>query len=195
MALITKANVAVALGIATTDIPDSVYTWATKQFFVLTGLSSAEVTRIYRKLLQTSTAYLKLPYTNIKNITTIKLDGVTQSFTLHTDVKFNPDTGVIWYSTGFGGGQLAEVTVTLNAFVAEDMHDYLITLLVAKSLAIFTPDVIKQVKMIKIGNYQKQYGGSSSNLEDYQASLEIEIGKVVAMIQGDDGHLAFGIIQ
>lgn len=195
MALITKSGVATVLGISADDIADSVYTWATKQFFILTGLQSAEVQKTYRKLLQTTTAYLRLPYTNIKQIDSIKIDNVSQDFTLYTDVKFNPDTGVLWYASGFGGGQLAEVTYTLNGFTAEDIHDFLVSLLVAKALALFTPDVIKQVKMIKIGNFQKQYGGSASNLEDYQMALEEEICKIVSMIQGDDGRMSFGLIQ
>lgn len=194
MALITKSGVATVLGIDATDIADSVYTWATKQFFILTGLQSAEVQKTYRKLLQSTTSTVKLPYTNIKTIDTIKLDSVSQDFTLYSDVKFNPDTGILWYASGFGGGQLVEITYTLNSFTAEDIHDLLVSLLVAKALAIFTPDVIKQVKMIKIGSYQRQYGGSASNLEDYQMVLEKEICHVVDMINGDDGKMSFEFI-
>lgn len=195
MALITKAGVATVLGIDAADIADSVYTWATKQFFILTGLQSAEVQKTYRKLLQSTTSTVKLPYTNIKQVDSIKIDNVTQDFTLHSDLKFNPDTGILWYATGFGGGQLVEVTYTLNGFTAEDIHDYLVSLLVAKAMSLFTPDKISQIKMIKIGAFQKQYGGSASNLEDYQMTLDKEVMKIVDMINGDDGKMSFEMIQ
>jgi hypothetical protein len=194
--MIDKDAVAEVFGLSDSDdISDSVYTWAVKQFFLLTGLQASEVKKVYRKLLQSTTSTVKLPYTNIKQIDSIKIDNVSQDFTLHSDLKFNPDTGILWYATGFGGGQLAEVTYTLNGFASEDIHDYLVALLVAKAMSLFTPEKIAQVKMIKIGSFQKQYGSSASNLEDYQIVLEKEISHVVDQINGDDGKMSFELIQ
>jgi len=190
MAMITKAGVATVLGVTVSDISDSVYTWATKQFFILTGLQSADVQKTFRSLMQSSSLVIKLPYTNIKSIDSIKVDNVTQAFTLYTDLKFNPDTGLVWYASGFGGGQLVELTYTINGYTTTDIHDYLVSLLVAKALTLFTPDKISQVKMIKIGNFQKQYGSSASNLEEYQSTLDAEVAKVIAMINGDDGKMS-----
>ena len=194
--MIDKDDLAEVLGLSDSDdIVDSVYTWAVKQFFLLTGLQASEVQKVYRKLLQSTTSTVKLPYTNIKQIDSIKIDNVSQDFTLHSDLKFNPDTGILWYATGFGGGQLVEVTYTLNGFTSEDIHDYLVALLVAKAMSLFTPEKISQVKMIKIGAFQKQYGSSASNLEDYQIVLEKEISHVVDQINGDDGKMSFELIQ
>lgn len=193
--MITKSEIATILGIDNADIAESVYTWAVKQFFVLTGFKETDTQKIDRRLIQSATNILKLKYKNIKQIDSIKLDNVTQTFTLYTDLKFNPDTGVVWYATGFGGGQLAEITYTVSAYSEEDIHDYLITLLVAKSLSIFSPEKIAQIKMIKIGAYQKQYGSSASNLEEFIDVTESEINRVVNIILGDDGRLDIGLIQ
>jgi hypothetical protein len=193
--MITKSEIATILGIDNTDIAESIYTWAVKQFFILTGFKEIETQKTERRLIQSATNILKLRYKNIKQIDSIKLDNITQTFTLYTDLKFNPDTGVVWYSTGFGGGQLAEITYTLLAYTEEDIHDYLITLLVAKSLSIFSPEKVSQIKMIKIGSYQKQYGTSSSNLEEFITVTDSEIQQVINSILGDDGRLDMGLIQ
>jgi len=195
MALITKITIASVLGVDATDISDSVYTWATKQFYALTGVVGAEVSKTYRKYLQSSTSIIKLPFTNIKTINSIKLDNIAQSFTLHEDLKLNPDTGILWFANGFGGGQLAEINYTINAVTLTDLHDYLMTLLVARALSMFTPEKIAQVKKVRIGNFSKEYGNASNNLEDYITVTNDEIARVIRMLKDDDGSLASEFIQ
>ena len=194
MAIISKSEVATVLGVADADISQSVYDWAVQQFFVLTGLKETEETKTDRKFVNTSTVFFKLKNTNVKTIDTLLIDNVDTSFTLFSDLKFNPDTGLINYSGGFSGGQLIEITYTLNAYTHEDIHDYLITLLSAKGLAIFTPDKIGQVRMIKIGKFQKQFGASSANLNSYIEVVDSEVGNAIDLINGDDGKFDIGNI-
>lgn len=191
--MITKATIAAILGITEATIPDSVFTWAEKQFFLLTGYSKVSVTKTYRKFVNNETAWIKLPDKNISAITTLKLDGVTNTFILNSSLKLNPDSGLVWYDSGFGG-KFVEITYTLAAYTALDIHDYLIALLTTKGLSLFKPDAVSQVKMIKIGKYQKQFGSSADNLQDYMSTLDNEIQYVRNIIFGDDGGLATDII-
>ena len=189
MALITKAGIATILGIEVTDIADSVYDWSKTQFFAMTDLRETETQKTDRKLFRASSVYFKLSHSNIKSIDTITKDGDDETFTLYTDLKFNPDTGLVWYSGGFGGGILCEITYTINSYTYSEIHDYLLSLLVAKALSLFTPDKVQQVKSIKIGNYTKQFGSASSSLGQYQDSVETEISRVIDLIQGNNGKL------
>jgi hypothetical protein len=218
MAMITKSTVAGVLGLTVDDISDSVFTWATKQFFILTGLKAAETQKTYRKFVTRSTNVVKLPDHDIKSIDEIKLDGTAvDNLTEFTNYKYNPDTGLLWYggnfgnsfhaldgepysSKGFGAdgsfgtGNLVEVTYTLNAYTHTDIHDYLVSLLVVRALSMFTPDKVGQVKSVKIGKFAKQFGSAASNLESYAEVLQAEIMAVKAMILGDDGGLGFDAI-
>ena len=194
MALITKAGIATILGIVETDIADSVYAWSKKQFFAMTDLREIEIQKTVRKLYRTSSVYFKLPHSNIKSIDTITKDGNSETFTLHTDLKFNPDTGLVWYSGGFGGGQLCEIVYTINAYTYSEVHDYLLSLLVSKALTLFTPDKVQQIKEVKIGNYTKKFGSAASSLGQYQEVLEAEIGRVVDLIQGNNGKLTLEMV-
>ena len=91
-------------------------------------------------------------------------------------------------------GNLVEIKYTVNAYTSLDIHDYLVSLLVAKAMSIFTPDKIQQIRMIKIGKYQKQFGSASANLNEYNKLLEMEIERVINTIQGDDGKMSLGPI-
>jgi len=192
--MIDKAGVAVVLGIETTDISDSVYDWAVKQFFLVTGLKSAEETKTQRRFVNRATLYFKLNATDIKSIDTLKVDNEEEDFTLFSDLKFNPDTGLIYYTSGFSGGQLVEITYTVNAYTEKDIHDYLVSLLVAKSMSMFTPDKIQQVNSIRIGKYQKKFGSAASNLESYNEVLESEIHRTIYLINDNDSDLDLGHI-
>lgn len=193
--MITKSSIAAILGLDASDISDSIYTWSVKQFFILTGFNETSVQKVERSLMQSSSNVFKLKRKDIKTIDVIKIDNTIQSFTLHSDLKLNPDSGFLWFASGFGSGQLVEITYTLNSFTHEDIHDYLVSLLVAKALALFSPEKISQVKMVKIGNFQKQYGSSSSNLEEFISVTDGEVKRVIGLILGDDGGIGLGLIQ
>lgn len=218
MAMISKADVASVLGIQTADISDSVYTWATKQFFLMTDLQESETQKTYRKYITRVTNLIKLPDTNIASIDEIKIDGTpVENLTEFTNYKYNPDTGLLWYGGGFGSvahtldgepysskgisdggfgsGNLVEVTYTIAAYTHTNIHDYLVALCVAKALGIFTPDKVQQVRMIKIGKFQKQFGSASANLNDYRKILEAEMDRIVDMINGDDGKMTMGPVM
>ncbi len=192
--MISKADVASVLGIATTDISDSVYDWAVKQFFLITGLKETEEEKTERKFINQSTLYFKLKGTNIKSVDTLKVDNEEQDFTLFSDLKFNPDSGLLYYAGGFSGGQLVEITYTMNQYTHKDIHDYLVSLLVAKALSMFTPEKVQQISSIRIGKYQKKFGSSASNLDDYNSVLENEINRVVYLSKDTDEDLDLGQI-
>lgn len=188
--MITKADIASVLGLVTTDITDSIYNWGKQQFFITLGVSSAEVEKTYRKFLTRETEYIKLPHKNIKSIDSVTVDGVVNdNLTPFTDYKLNPDTGFLWYSTGFGDefGSLVEVAYTIAAYDHEEIHDYLVSLLVAKALAIFTPEKVQQIRMVKIGKFQKQFGSASANLNEYSRVIDDTIASVIATLRGEDG--------
>jgi|GEM_PF-3520009 len=192
--MITKAGVAIVLGIETADISDSVYDWAVKQFFLVTGLKSAEETKTQRRFVNRATLYFKLNARDIKSIDTLKIDNDEKDFTLFSDLKFNPDSGLVYYTGGFSGGQLVEMTYTVNSYTEKDIHDYLVSLLVAKSMSMFTPDKIQQVSSIKIGKFSKKFGSAASNLESYNEVLESEIQRTVYLINDNDTDLDLGHI-
>jgi len=192
--MITKAGVAIVLGIETADISDSVYDWAVKQFFLVTGLKSAEESKTQRQFVNRATLYFKLNAKDIKTIDTLKVDNEEQDFTLFSDLKFNPDSGLVYYTSGFSGGQLVEITYTLNAYTSKDIHDYLVSLLVAKSMSMFTPNKIQQVNSIRIGKFTKKFGSAASNLESYNDVLESEIQRTVYLINDNDTDLDLGHI-
>ena len=194
MSIISKATIAEVLGISTSDISDSVYTWAKQQFFLATGLKETAETKTYRKFFNQSTIYCKLPDTNISTINTLTIDNEDTSFTLFTDLKVNPDTGLVYYSGGFSGGQLVEINYTVSAYTHLDIHDLLISLFVAKAMSLFTPDKLTQVKEIKIGNYSKKFGSAASNLENYQEILDQEINRVIDAINGDDSKMSLDLV-
>ena len=192
MALITKATVATVLGISNTALTQSVYDWAVTIFYKITDLRAAETTRTHREFVNSRRSWIKLPDTDIKEISTLKIDNVTTVFTLFDDLKFNPDTGLLRYEGGFTGGQLVEVTYKINAATLEAVHDYLVTLLVTKGLSVFTPSLLGQVKMVKIGKYQKQFANVANDLDSYIKSLDVEITATVGIIAGDDGRMKYG---
>jgi len=191
--MISKDTIEEILSISEDGISDSVYLWAQKRFFILTELREAEVSKTFRKFVNTTTVYIKLPHTNIKSIDTLTVDNEAQDFTLFTDLKFNPGTGLVSYTGGFGGGQLVEVAYTLKSYTHEDIHDYLVSLLVTKAISIFTPDQLNQVRMIKIGKFQKQFGSASANLNEYMRVLDMEIDRAIDLINDDDGSLTMDI--
>ena len=192
--MISKAEVAIVLGLATTEISDSVYNWGKSQFYILTGLKAAETTKTERKFFNQSTLYFKLNGKDIKTIDTLKIDNETTAFTLFTDLKFNPDSGLVYYSGGFSGGQLVEITYTMNDYTHADIHDYLITLLVTKAMYLFSPDKFTSVKSIKIGNYQKQFFSTNTSLEDFTVGLEREIQLAIARINDTDDKLTVDMV-
>lgn len=192
--MLSKSNIAEALGLDEDDITDSVYNWAVSIFYRITGLKSAETEKTYREFVCSSKSWIKLPDSNISEVSVLKIDNVTTGFTLFTDLKFNPDTGLLNYSGGFSGGQLVEITYTVDAAVLDNIHEYLVTLLVVRSLSMFNPGLLGQVKMVKIGKYQRQFANVANNLDDFLSSVNAEIEATVGVISGDDGKMKFGSI-
>lgn len=194
MAIISKSTVATVLNISNTDLSQSVYDWAVAAFYKLTGLQASEVTKVHREFVNSQRTWIKIPAVNVKSIESLKIDGATTAFTLYTDLKFNPDTGLVNYLGGFSGGQLVEITYKINAATLEPIHDYLVTLLVTKGLSIFNPGALGQVKMVKIGKYQRQFANVANDLDSFLKSLDAEILDTVGIIAGDDGKAKFGTI-
>ena len=192
MSLVQKSELADVLGINDSDIPLSVYQWAITVFYSITDLQANETQKTHREFVNRPQSYLKLPDTNIKQIDELKIDNEPQDFTLFSDLKFNPDTGLVNYLSGFSG--LVEITYTINAATIGNIHNYLISLLVTKGLSTFTPSKLGQIKMVKIGKYQKQFSNVANDLEDYIKTLNEEIMKTVGIIAGDDGRMKFGSI-
>lgn len=190
--MISKDTLAEVLGIDEDSLTDSVFAWAVASFYRMTGLKATATSKTHREFVSSAKTWIKLPDTNIASITTLKLDNVTTSFVLFTDLKFNPDTGLVNYSGGFSGGQLVEITYSVAAFTHEDIHDYLVALLTTKALSIFTPSVLGQVKMVKIGKYQRQYANVSDDLDSFLKTLDTEIHQTVNIILGDNGKMQFG---
>lgn len=195
MALITKSTIASVIGIADALIPSSVYSWAKFQLFAKTGLKETATAKTYRKMIGGDTNILKLPDRDIKEITTITIDGVEQTFILNTSLKLNPDTGFLIYTDGFSSGSLVEIEYEINAYTSTEIMDYLITLLVIKGLNIFTPQNTNQVESIKIGRYSKNFGSVDSSLSSFLETLDTEINQVIGLIKGDDGSLQIGGIN
>jgi hypothetical protein len=216
--MITKDTVAEILNIDEDDISDSVFTWAKKQFFLMTDLKETETQKTHTKYITRVTNLFKIPDTDIKSIDEIKIDGTpVDGLTEFTNYKYNPYTGLLWYGGGFGSvahtldgepysskgisdggfgsGNLVEIKYTINSYTHLDIHDYLVSLLVTKALGMFTPDKIHQIRMVKIGRFQKQLGGSSANLNDYNKILEAEIDRIIDAINGDDGKMTLGPIM
>lgn len=190
--MIDKATVASILGIDASNIADSLFTWAQKNFYILTDLSAEETEEEYTKFNARSTLWLKLPKTNIKSVDAIYLDDESVGTITSDLVKINPRTGLIKYTGGFGTGQLVKVEYTRSAYTHLDIHDYLIALLVLKGIATFTPQYTNQIKRVKIGRYQKDLGGVEASLYMYLKALDSEIDCMVARIKGGDEGLSVG---
>lgn len=194
MALLNKAGIAAILNISASLINDEVYNWALKQFYALIGRGAAETTKTFRKFVGTDSQFIKLPYKNLSEISTLTIDGVATTFTLNSDLFFNADTGLVKYTTGFATGQYIIITCKVAAYVHSDEYNYLIALLVLRGIAMFTPQYTNQVESIKIGRYSKSFGGVQANLDDYIMTIEMEIKKALAIIRGDDDQMSMGDI-
>ena len=192
--MIDKSGIAESLSIDDDKITDSVYSWALSQFFSLTGLSSVEEQRTCRKFIGIATSYFIIPDINIKSVDTLLLDGVEASVSLYTNLKFNPDTGLLFYSSGFSVNTMVEITYTINAVINKPIYDYLLSLLVSKSISIFTPSSLEQIKMIKIGKFQKQFGGISPNLESHKRVIDNEIDLIVDEIKNNIDNIGYGVV-
>lgn len=194
MALITKADVATALGISAADIPDSIYQWSISQMEAMLGIVSSDTTKTYREFIGQSTSYIKLPYTNIKSIDTLTVGSTSVTITVGTNVKFNEDSGLLWYSGGFSDKVV--VGLTLEAYTPNHITDAILSTLVCKNMAMFQPTVISStVKKITIGKYSKTYGSVANNAEQFMVSIEKELNYLRDMYFGDDGQIKMGTIQ
>lgn len=191
MALITKENVAVVLGIANADLPQSVYDWSVTQFYFVTDLVAADTVKSKSEFFSDARQWLQLNDTNIKSISELRIDGEVREFTLNNDMFFNPQTGLVKYTGGLSG--LVKVTYVQEGFTAGPIHDYLVALLCAKSIAIFSPETMGQVKSISIGKWKRTFGNVSNDLEGYKMSIDSEIRLVVGLLNGDDGRAKFGV--
>jgi hypothetical protein len=190
--MISKATIATMLGIDESNISDSIYDWAVKNFFILTGLSSEETEHEYTKFIGRSTMWLKLPSTGLKSIDAIALDGEDVGALTSDSVRFNPLTGLLNYTSGFGASQLVKVNYTTSAYTHADIHDYLVAILTLKGIATFTPQYTNQVKRIKIGRFQKDFGGVEASLSLYLQALNQEADALVTRIKGGDDNLTVG---
>jgi hypothetical protein len=193
MELITKSEIASTLGIDDADISTNIYSIAKAQFFTLTGLKEEATEKTYNKFVGRSTLWLALPDRNIDSIDSLTI-GTTSVTISSTSVKFNPDTGLLYYSGGFSSGNLAVVEYTVSAFTADDLHNYLMILLTVRQLSLFTPNVLTQVSSFTIGKYKKTFGSAARNQDDYLVALDKSIEQAVDQINGDDGTLRLGEI-
>lgn len=187
MSLITKSSIATILGIDSSLIDDNVYIWATAQFYKITGLQSAEVTKNYRKHLPYATCVIQLDHKNIKEITTIKQDNETLDYDNYDEYTLNPDTGTVVFSSEVCG--YVEIEYKVNAFTEESLHSYLIALLTYRSMMVFTPQNINNLQSVTIGRFSKKVS-SDNPLE----SIDDEIERIRILIQEDTGGLSFGSI-
>lgn len=198
--MISIATIAEILSIDDDDISESIYNWGKSQFFIVTGLKEAAESKTYRQFIGTATSWVKLPYTNIESIDSLKLDNeetldatVTLSnFT--TALRFNPTTGLVSYESGFPEGQFLEITVTLAAYTPLEIHDYLVGLFVLKALSLFSPEKVGQIKRVKIGRYQTDFGATEASLKLFILAVDKEIESVIDKMRDDDGGLKFGAI-
>ncbi len=192
MALITKSEIATVLNVADTDIVANLYSIAKRQFFTLTGLKEAEIQKTFTKFIGGSTSWLSLGATDIKSIDTLTIDDVDVTVT-STSVKFNPDSGLVTYLGGFYGKVV--ITYTINAYTPEELHDYLMILLVVRQLSLFRPTLLDQISSFTIGRFKKTFGSASKNQGEYLENLYMCIDTAVNEILGDDGQLSTGSIR
>lgn len=190
MAIITKATIASILGIDASDINDAIYSWALREFYILTGLNVAETEYTFEKVVGRAENYVRLPRKNVSSVDKIEIDGEEQAFTLDTDLKINAASGLVYFSTGFSGKVYIEYTC--GAYTATAEMDLLVALLVLKGLATFNPTLINQESTIKIGKYSKSIGAASKSMEDYLCSLNSEIVMIKSIIDGDDFGIEVG---
>ncbi len=194
MSLITKSEIATVMGIEDSVIPVAVYNWAVAQMLKMLGLESTEVQKFHREFVGQSTPWIALRYRDVKSIDALVVGTTTVDISIGTNVIFNEDTGLIWYSSGFAGKVV--VTYTLNAYTPNYINDAIVSTLVLKNLAIFTPAVISaSVKKITIGKYSKTYGTVANNLEQFIMSTNMELDHLRDLYFGDDGQIKVGTIQ
>lgn len=191
MALITKSEIATVLNVADADIVTNLYSIAKRQFFTLTGLKEAEIQKTFTKFIAGSTSWLSLGAKDIKSIDTLTIDDVDVTVT-STSVKFNPDSGLVTYLGGFYGKVV--IVYTINAYTPEELHDYLMILLVVRQLSLFRPTLLDQISSFTIGRFKKTFGSASKNQDEYLANLYQCIDMAVDEILGDDGQLSTGNI-
>ena len=193
MSIISKATIADALGIEVCDIPESVYDWGKKQFFIATNLSDVAVSKTYRKIVSNTTNFLKLPNRGIATIDSLVVGTTTVDITIGTNVIINEDSGLITYTGGFSGKVV--VGYTIAAYTHNTIYDLLVTLFVLKGMVLFTPqEVHALVRKVQIGKYSRTFGAVEGTLGAYLTTLDMEIGTVKAMALGDDGQMGIGTI-
>lgn len=190
--MITKDEIAAVLGLQPTQISDEVFAWAVAQFYSLTGYSSTETTKTYKKYCTRTADSLCLPYKGISEILSIKSNGAAQSFTENTDLFVNEDTGFILYTQGFSGK--IEIKYTVAAYTHTVLCDTLISLLCAKAIALFTPDMLGFVKRIKIGDYEKEMYSYTNYKDGFIDTLMTEIENVLSQILYGGTGLVKGVI-
>lgn len=194
--IISKATIADALGISVDNIPDSVYDWGKKQFFISTGLQESEVSKTYRKFVSAPTSWIKLPHRGITIVTALTVGTNVVTITMGTNVIINEDSGLMTYTGGFSGGQKVVVTYTVGAYTHMEIYDLLVTLFVLKGMVMFTPqEVFALVRKVSIGKYSRTFGAVEGTLGAYLETIDTEINTVKAMALGDDGQMGIGTIQ
>ena len=193
MALISKSEIATVLGIDNADIPDATYTWSTKQMLAILGAYADDTSKTFRRMVNPSTVYLKLPHRNIKTIDTIVIAGNSVDITMDSNVVVNEDTGLLWYSGGFNDKVV--VTLTINGYTPTDLHDSMVTLYLVQWLALTQPGLLSgSIKRIAIGSYSKTFATASKDLESFLDELYMEIKYLKNQILGDDGSIKMGVI-
>ncbi len=194
--MIDKATIASILNIPTSYISDSVFLWAKKQFFMLTGLQEAEVSKTYMKILPRGIQNIKLPFRGIKQVDSIKVDNVEiyDDEDENTGYFLNNNSGLVKLTGGISCNKL-EVTYTVNKYTHLDIHDLLVSLLTYKSFTLFTPDRLGQVKKIQIGKYSKTLATVTSSQTKLIDDIDSEIERMVNIILGDDMGIGYsGIV-
>jgi len=194
--MINKTIIASIFNIDESYISDSVFLWAKKQFFALTGLQEAEVSKTYMKILPISIQNIKLPFRGVKQVDSIKVDNVEiyDDADENTGYFLNNNSGLLKLTSAISCNKL-EVTYTVNKYAHLDIHDLLIALLTYKSFILFTPDRLGQVKKIQIGKYSKTFAAVTSSQTKLIDDVDSEIERMVNIILGDDMGIGYsGIV-
>ena len=194
MGMISKATIADALGIDSCNIPDSVYAWSKRQFFIVTGLSEELTAKSHTQIVTFPTAYMKLPSRNIATITSLVVGKTTVDISIGTNVIINEQSGLLNYTGGFSGKVVVGYNVA--AYTHDTIHDFLVSLFALKGMILFTPqEVHALIRKVVIGKYSRTFGAVEGTLGAYLETLDVQINEVKAMVLGDDGQMGIGGIQ
>jgi hypothetical protein len=190
--MITKSEIESLLGLSSGDVSDDIYNIAISEFFKLTGFYNTETTKVFKKLLSKSRTFITLPDRNIKEIVSIKSNGISSSFIENTDLFISNDSGLLQYTQGLSGK--VEISYKVASYEHTDICDKLITLLCAKNIASFTPDKLQVLRRLEIGDYKKEFYSPYNYKYGYVDQINGDISYVLTQILHGDNRLVVDTI-